>query len=362
MTSSPALSAVRIVTERQEWDEHVSVAPSGHLLQSYAWGEFKARYGWQVERYLATAADGVAAAQVMWRATPLGAIGYVPRGPAISEGAIEAAGRLVQGISEQARSRGAIFLSAEPNQPDPSPLPRLGFRQGGETAQPRASLVIDLTLDLEELSRRQHPKTRYNINLAARKGVRVRLGDESDVSTFCRLMVETGQRNGFAVRPEAYYRDALACLGDSAELLVAEHEGDFLGGIMLARFNGDAIYLYGASSSVKRNLMPTQLLQWEAMRRAKEQGLQRYDLWGVPAELADSARPDGSDDGELPEARIGDETGLWGVYRFKRGFGGRLVAYSRAQDLVFNSRRYWLWQRAVPRVLALLRRRRVAEY
>ena len=366
MARSPAALSgeARVVEDARQWDEYISSVESGHLLQSHGWGEFKARYGWAAERYLAEVDGELAAAQVLWRKTPLGPMGYIPRGPAVRpRGSTRAVSALLRGIRRHARTLNATFLKAEPNDSDPAPLPAFGFRPAGQTVQPQTTLMIDLTLDLDELRGRQHSKTRYNINLASKKGVRVRRGTEEDLAVFCALMEETGHRNEFAVRPAAYYRDALRFLGENAELLVAEHEGDLLAGIVLAKFNGEAIYLYGASSSHKRNLMPTYLLQWEAMRRAKEQGLVRYDLWAVPAELAAAARPDAEGyESELPEARIGDESGLWGVYRFKRGFGGRLLSYSGAQDLVYSPPRYWIWQRVVPQLLTLARRRRIAEY
>jgi peptidoglycan pentaglycine glycine transferase (the first glycine) len=366
--SAPARASadVRVVEDQREWDGYITANEDGHLLQSYAWGEFKARYGWSVERFVANAGGELAAAQVLWRNTPLGAVGYIPRGPATSASPdVRATQALLTGIAQRAASRKAILLKAEPNRRDPAPLPDLEFRPSTQTVQPVATLMIDLQLDLDELSARQHPKTRYNVHLAIKKSVRVRHGDRSDIAAFSSLMEETGQRNRFAVRSSDYYRDAIELLGDNAELLLAEHDGDLLAGMLLAKFNGEAIYLYGASTSHKRNLMPTHLLQWEAIRRAKEQGLLRYDMWAVPAELAAAADANPNAAGyesELPEAKTDQQEGLWGVYRFKRGFGGRLIAYCGAYDYVYNAPRYWLWQHAVPRALALLRRRRISEY
>jgi lipid II:glycine glycyltransferase (peptidoglycan interpeptide bridge formation enzyme) len=346
-----------------EWDALVTAAPDGHLLQSYAWGEFKARHGWEVQRFRAEAGGGFAAAQVLWRESPLGAMGYIPRGPVVVPPTNEEALRdLMFAVHREGRARKAVFLKAEPNARDPGPLPRLGFRTSVQTVQPRCTLIIDLRQSLEAIRSRQHSKTRYNIQLAARKGVRVIKGGPDDVPTFCSLMMETGERDGFAARTPSYYEDAIRLLGDRVDLLLAEHEGDVIAGLLLTRFNGEAIYLYGASSSHKRNLMATYLLQWEAISRAREQGMQRYDFWAVPPELAPEAdalaESDGSAD-KLPPFRE-HESGadLWGVYRFKRGFGGKLVAYSGAYDYVYSSARYQLWQHMVPRALSVIRRNR----
>ena len=345
-----------------DWDGLVTAAPDGHLLQSFRWGEFKARHGWTVQRFHISVDGAFAAAQVLWHHTPLGPMGYIPRGPVLVPRGHEAAARkLMREIHRAGRARGAVFLKAEPSGPEAAPLPQLGFRPSAHTAQPRVTLVVDLTLSLETLLRRMHHKTRYNIRLAEKKGVEVVQGSRSDIPVFVRMMRETARRNRIGLRSFAYYRDILVMLGDSAELLLARHEGEILAGIIVGKFNGEAIYLYGASTSHKRNLMPTYLLQWEAMRRAKEQGLIRYDFWAVPPELAGAAHalPEGDTGADdLPLAREHRPGDLWGVYRFKRGFGGRLVAYCGAYDYVYSPTRYLLWQQVAPPVLDLLLRAR----
>lgn len=351
-------AAVRFVERAEEWDEFVAAAPGGHLLQSYHWGEFKALYGWVPERLVVTAEGGAAAAQVLWRRTPLGSIAYLPRGPVVQPAGHEPATRaLMEAIHRRARGRQALFLKVEPNNSDAAALPGLGFHPSPQTVQPKATLMVDLADDLE-IAARQHSKTRYNIRLAAKKGVQVRRGSPEDVPAFHKLMEETGRRDGFGVRPAFYYRDVLRALGDQADLLLAEHEGEMLAGIVVARFNREAIYLYGASGAHKRNLMPTYLLQWEAMRQAREQGFTQYDLWGVPPGLAEVTEDQAEADRELPEAREHRRGDLWGVYRFKKGFGGRLVGYSGAYDYVYGAPRYWLWQQAAPRIMSWLRKGR----
>lgn len=355
------LNQVRLVDRAEEWNALVASAPEGHLLQSYEWGALKARHGWSVERLTATAEGSMAAAQVLWRATPLGPVGYVPRGP-VSVGAhrgapVPALPLLLSEIHRRGRARRALFLKIERNSPEAGPLPLLGFRRSRQTIQPKATLVLDLTQDLDTLLRRQHSKTRYNIRLAARQGVRVRRGDLADIPAFARLMAETGSRDGFGIRSAAYYRDVLDLLGPHAELLLAEHEGDVLAGVLVAKFNREAIYLYGASGARKRNVMPNHALQWEAICRARAAGCTTYDFWAVPPALLDRA-PVGTEGDALPEAEEHERGDLWGVYRFKRGFGGKLIGYSGAYDYVYSRPRYWLWEHLVPRALTMLRRSR----
>ena len=344
-----------LVHDEKEWDGLVSSVPDGHLLQCYRWGELKARYGWTVERF-GTREGSTAAAQVLWRPTPLGPIGYIPRGPALGDPRdLTAASVLMETIHEAARSRRAILLKVEPNTADPAPWPALGFRPSRLTFQPQATLIVDLVPDLDTIRRGQHPKARYNTGLAARRGVSVRTGGLEDLPAFFRLTSVTGMRDGFAIRSQAYFRDMLALLGHQAALLLAEHEGDLIAGILVARFNQEAIYLYGASGEEKRNLMPNHLLQWEAMRAARFDGCTQYDLWGIPNELATLA-VEGAGGDELPEPQPHQRGDLWGVYRFKRGLGGRLRSYAGAYDYVYNPPAYWLWERALPHLRRLLKR------
>ena len=344
--------AVRVFDQEDDqtaWDARVMATPGGHLLQSWAWGELKARFGWHAQRVAA----GPTCAQVLYRSLPggLGTIAYVPKGPAVEpadpaqgEAALRA---LVVAIGPLARQRRAICLKIEPNlEEDPASNPHvqallggLGFRSSPQTVQPRSTLVVDLDADPEELLGRMKQKTRYNVRLAARKGVTVRAGDEADLPAFFQMMEVTAGRDEFGIHSRAYYETVhrLFVPSGRGRLLLAEHEGELLAGLVVLSFHDTAIYMYGASSDEKRNLMPTYLLQWEAMQWARGQGCRIYDLWGVPDE----------DEATLEAGFAARSDGLWGVYRFKRGFGGRLVRTIGAWDLVYAPLRYRLYTAAV---------------
>jgi lipid II:glycine glycyltransferase (peptidoglycan interpeptide bridge formation enzyme) len=344
--------AVRVFDQEGDqaaWDERVTATPGGHLLQSWTWGELKARFGWHAQRVAA----GPACAQVLYRPLPggLGTIAYAPRGPAVETAdrarAEAALGALVAAIEPLARKQRAICLKIEPDlEEDPARRSRwrglldgLGFRPSPQTVQPRTTLAVDLDADPEELLRRMKQKTRYNVRLAARKGVAVRAGDEADLPAFFQMMEVTAGRDQFGIHSRAYYETVhrLFVPPGRGRLLLAEHEGELLAGLVVLCFRDTAIYMYGASSNQKRNLMPTYLLQWKAMQWAREQGCHTYDLWGVPDE----------DEATLEAEFAARSDGLWGVYRFKRGFGGRLVRTIGAWDLVYAPLRYRLYTAAV---------------
>ena len=183
-------------------------------------------------------------------------------------------------------------------------------------------------------------KTRYNIRLAERKEIEVRRGTLEDIPVFNGLMQITGDRNEFGVHEPAYYRTAFQIFAPQhAALLLAEYKGRPLAGIMVFATGEKAAYLYGASSNEERQRMPTYLLQWEAMRWAKGQGCTEYDLWGVPD------YPEETLEAEFTERN----EDLWGVYRFKRGFGGRLRRTVGPADRVYNRLlyRFYRWRRGV---------------
>ncbi len=337
------------------WEQAVAAAQGGHILQSWAWGELKARFGWRVQRL----AVGEASAQVLFRPLPvgLGTIAYVSKGPVVDFRRTESVQALLEGIGSLARQQHAILLKIEPDlEHDPEvagQLQALGFRPSPQEVQPRRTLLVDLNAEPEELLGRMKSKTRYNIRLAERRGVSIRAGDEADLPAFYQLMELTAERDGFGIHTQAYYETAHRLFVPSGHgcLLLAEYEGQLLAGLVVFAMcgnagGGTACYMYGASSDEHRNHMPTYLLQWEAMLWARDQGCSTYDLWGVPDE-----------DEETLEAEFMQRSdGLWGVYRFKRGFGGRLVRTIGAWDLVYAPLRYRLYTWAV----ALLRWRQAA--
>lgn len=301
-----------------EWDAFLAQYPDAHLLQTSAWGELKSRFGWQAVRVRA----GDCGAQVLFRALPLGlSLAYIPKGPVGAGWNI-----LWPEIDRVCRRRRSVLLKVEPDLDEPlrpADLEQLrNFRRSEHTIQPRRTILIDLDGTQEQWLARMKQKTRYNIRLAEKKEVRVQ--PSTDLDAFYRLMQATGQRDGFGVHSAAYFRAAYELFSPSGmcRLWIAEYAGQPLAGIMAFARGSRAWYFYGASSEAERARMPAYLLQWHALAWAKERGCCQYDLWGVPDE-------------EEEALETGFETrsdGLWGVYRFKRGFGGKLVRSAGAWD------------------------------
>jgi lipid II:glycine glycyltransferase (peptidoglycan interpeptide bridge formation enzyme) len=329
------------------WDAFVAAHPAGHLLQLSRWGALKARFGWQTVR-LALEQGGKlrAGAQVLFRRLPLGrTLAYVPKGPVVDLDDDALARQFWAALHQLARSRRAILMKVEPElADDPALAARFrgwGFRPSPQTIQPRQTIWVDLPAEEEAMLAYMKSKTRYNIRLAARRGVQVREGTLADFDTFYTLIQETGARDDFDVRSREYYETAyeLFVPAGLARLFLAFFGDEPLGGLMAFACGDKAWYFYGASSNRHRNRMPNYQLQWEAMRWAKVQGCRAYDLWGIPDE------DEATLEAQFPERA----NGLWGVYRFKRGFGGRIHRYLGAYDYVYSPLWYKLYAELVAR-------------
>lgn len=316
------------------WDAFV-LARGGHLLQCSAWGELKARFGWQVQRVaLARAETIIAGAQLLLRSLPLGwRFAYVPRGPIADPNDPHTLTMLGDALCHAAQTRGALALKIEPNwlAPIKHPFDVFPMARGAPSIQPRVTLHLDLTRDLDAILAHMKPKWRYNIRLAERKGVTVRAGCADDLEAFYRLLQITSARDRFAIHSPAYYQTAfqLFTARDWARLFVAEYAGEPLAMIFVTALGDEAIYLYGASSNAHRERMPNHALHWAAIQWAKRRGCTRYDWWGLGATTDADARA------------------AHGLYQFKQGFGGQLVRYLEARDVIFSPWRYALYTRAV---------------
>jgi len=303
-------------------------------MQLWAWGEQKRAYGWQVDR-LALGQDDliVAGAQILFRPLPFrtGTMAYLAMGPV---GADELDGDvsrdLWRAIHHMARGHRAAFLKWEPGiYPAEQALDctAIGFRPSLQTVQPPRTIVIDIRSDDDSILSRMNQGTRRKIRQSQKNDIRYYQASKDDVRKFTDMMAVTGSRNEFGVHEPAYYALTYDLfVPEHAAIFLAEHEGDLLAGIFVFAVGSTAWYVYGASSNVKRNLMGSYGVQWEAIRWAKTRGCTTYDMWGIPD----------ADEATLEAEFEQRADGLWGVYGFKRGWGGQIVRSLGAWDYVYN--------------------------
>ncbi len=322
-----------------DWNQFLQNHPHAHLLQTGEWGELKSAFGWRTARLI----QGEFGAQILFRKLPLGfTVGYLPK-PVSSKQLPVAGDRFWGEVDSVCKKHRAIFLKIEPDLWNDSTVSNLQItnhklRTSLYNIQPPRTIIIDLRGTEEEILARMKQKCRYNMRLAEKKGVTVRAWD--DLPAFHRMMLVTGGRDEFGIHSLEYYQRVYDLLRpkEMCEILVAEYEGQPLASLMIARSGTQSYYLYGASTNEERNRMPTYLLQWEAMKWARARGCEEYDLWGVPDE----------DEAALEADFETRHDGLWGVYRFKRGFGGEVKRAAQALDRVYNPLLYklYLWRMA----------------
>lgn len=293
--------------------------PNGHYLQSPMWAEVKPQWQWCG---MLSYRDGetVGALSVLIRPLPLGfTVLYAPRGPVCDREDESVIAELLAAAKEIAKELRALLLYIDPDETDDNAafharMARLGFSErssaGFGNIQPQYVFRLSLIRESEEaLFYAFSQKTRYNIRLAEKKGVKIARYSGAEtvpadaLNAFDALMLITGERDHFIVRGREYFERLLVSLGDSAQLFMAYLDGEAIAGTICIRYGEKAWYLYGASSNEHRNVMPNYLLQWSMIRYAMACGCTLYDFRGVPGDL-DESNP------------------LYGLYRFKKGFAG----------------------------------------
>jgi peptidoglycan pentaglycine glycine transferase (the first glycine) len=346
------------------WNEAVASFPEPQFLQSWEWGEIKQEtIGWEISHHLFhnDSREIIGLAMMQQRDfTLLGKrfrILYLPKGPLIRyPDNEEYRNQIIDGITEVAKSKKAFLLKIEPELllykgEDPieeglttagvdwlSVLANKGWKYSSEQIQFKNTVKIDLARDEDDILMGMKQKTRYNIRLAGKKGVSVRVGSPEDFSMLMAMYKETATRDKFTLRGDDYYLAVWNKFFTAKMLspLIAEVEGDAVAGLMLFHLGNTAWYFHGMSTSNHRNKMPTYLLQWEAIKRAKALGCDVYDLWGAPEKFDES-------------------DSMWGVYRFKKGLGGEVYCTIGAWDLPLHKFVYYVYQYLYPLVLGTMR-------
>lgn len=325
--------------EREIWNNFVAQSSESPILQSFEWGEFKSKFGWEPVR-IAVEDQGriVAGISILKRKIPYirHSLFYAPRGPLVDfsdRGLLEF---LLEGIEKEAEEHRAISLKMDPvihedQEGTLNILRKLGFVKASKQIQPRATILLDLDRELNDILMSFEEKTRYNVRLAQKKGVIIREDpSEKGIRIFHEMYKETANREKFLVHPLKYYqmiREILFERGMGSNFTAYYNEKP-IADVIVFCFGSKVWYMYGASSSEYRNVMSNHLLHWQVIRWAKERNVKTYDLWGIPAN---------------PK----EEHPLWGVYRFKKGFGGKTVKYIGAYDFPHSPLFYNLFEHGV---------------
>ena len=321
------MTQVTIAKDKERWNNFIKKQKFNQFLQSFEWGQFQEKLGkkiWQItvlENEKVVGEALVIEEKLPFKKNYL----YSPRGPIIDSSSPKSKiiALMFEKIKEIA-SRDTIFWRIEPSEN----LPASDYQiQPVKQVQPSKTLVLDLNKEESHLLSSMHPKTRYNIRLASRHGVKIKTVNPKssnfshDFEIFWQLLQQTAERNKFRLHPKIYYQKMLESFDERMiKLYLAQWREKILAGGIFIFFGNTVTYLHGASGNEFRNLMAPYLLHWNLIEKAKELGFRYYDFWGI------------------------DEKKWPGLTRFKKGFGGKEVKYPGTFDLIFNKFWYKLYQ------------------
>lgn len=303
---------------REEYDLLID-----HPIQSWAWGEFRKKMAAQVERFII----GPKAGQVFFYQLPLlpFTIGHCPKINFFDQA-------LIDHLKLLGQKRRALFIKIEPHllasPKREKKLANLGLRRGKEIFS-QYTMVIDLNQTPDQLLASFTPKTRYNIRLAQRKGVKI-IEDNSDqaFNTYWQLTQKTTARQGFYAHNRDYHEKMWQTMSRAgiAHLFRAEYQKETLATWILFKWKDTLYYPYGASSRKHRQVMASNLLMWEAILFGQRSGCRQFDLWGTPG----------------PNPKTTDP--WYGFHRFKAGYNPKIIKLLGGYDLVLKPGLYPLYQ------------------
>lgn len=313
-----------------ELDSFVASHRNGHFLQTSRWGRVKDDWKWfgalcrndagEITGSLATLVRKISK-------TPFSMM-YAPRGPVCDFDDAETFAALLEAAKLEGKKYNAYELKIDKDVPVENKKYEATALSNGFRLKKRSldfedfqcRFVFRLNLDgktQDEIFSSFHSKHRYNIRLAIKKGVKIEIGSSEKAEEFAEMMKITGERDNFPVRSAGYFAKILDAFGEDARLYTASYEGEPIAGSLAVRYGDKVWYFYGASLDSHRNVMPNYLLQWEMIKWAMEKGCRLYDFRGV-------------------SGNIDENNPLYGLYRFKKGFGGEFIEFLGEMDLTIK--------------------------
>lgn len=275
--------SLKACENREEWDDYV-IEHDGHPLQLWGWGATKSSHGWHAERLFASDIDGhtIGAAQILIRKLPwpFKALAYIPRGPIVGQ---NYTGEILDALSNHVRSQyGAVTLTIEPDWTDLPKLPK-GWKKAENTILIPQTLILDLSKSEDELLAPMSKKTRQYIRKSGNEeGMIIRkIKGWGEFEACMDIYHQTAQRAGFALHDDDYYRDVFENLGEASPVFAAFLDGKPVAFLWLAISASTAFELYGGMDDKGQELRANYALKWHAILKAKEWGIERYDMNGL---------------------------------------------------------------------------------
>ncbi len=315
------------------------------ILQTKEWGSVKAAFGWtplsiklESRKFKSGDIKKDEEILVLKRKLPLikRCFFYIPRGPVIDYLDENVVNEFINKVSQLAKEHNALFMRLDPeiDEKDSSVingLKKKGFIKAKKEIQPRSTYIVDIRRPVDEIRANFESKFRYNIKVAIKSGILVKENNTIEgVQEFHNIYKETSSRQTFIIHPLTYYKKVFEFIISKGfgSIFIAYKDNVPVAGVFIFTFGKRAWYMYGASSNAHRNMMPNNLIHWEVIKWAKEKGIEDYDLWGIPSNPT-------------------EKHPLWGVYRFKKGFNGKLVKFVGTLDYPFNKLLYMFFDKAI---------------
>jgi peptidoglycan pentaglycine glycine transferase (the first glycine) len=334
-----------IIAEREQWNNFLMSQPEGHLLQSYQWGELIEQQGGRIYRLGVLENEQLIGAMMLLVADiplPVRLPGrrpcwlYCSRGPVVMSPQSPALKALVEEAHKIAKEEHAVVLRLEPNITEDDPksdewlktYSTLGFQTNPMAIHGRRSWTLDLRPDMDTIFSNFRKRYCQYIRVAERKGVIVRAAEsDADFDAYYELLQSTSKRDGFFIHNKAHHKEMFRLYDQSGDvvLLLAELEGELIAAKMLIRFGSWCYEMFGATSDKDHGFPKAHLVQYRCLQWAKEKGCEYYDFRIIP---------------EILEP--GEE--MWGIYQFKKGFGGFSRLHLPTQDYVYQLPVYALWR------------------
>jgi lipid II:glycine glycyltransferase (peptidoglycan interpeptide bridge formation enzyme) len=307
---------LKIISDSQKSQYNKSVT---HVMQSWQWGEFREQMGVKLSRFgLYDDKKLIDAFQITFHKIPFlnQYVGYLPKGPFPDQD-------LAKALKEIGQKNNCAFIKLEPNIKINNSQSKIdnSFKTSPKPMFSKHNFLLDLTPSEERLLANMHPKTRYNIRVAEKHGVKVEdRTDDGALEIYLKLYFETTKRQGFAGHNANYHRTVFKTLKEAglAKLMIATYEGEPLTAWCVFIFKDTIYYAYGGSSKSHPEVMSNNLVCWEVIKLGKKLGLKTFDMWGALGSDPDPKDP-------------------WiGFHRFKKGYGGELVEYIGTYDYILN--------------------------
>jgi peptidoglycan pentaglycine glycine transferase (the first glycine) len=328
------------ITDPQKWNDFIGTSTFGSITQTYEWGKL-AHHATSKPLYVGVLDDQedlCAAMLILIMSLPLlkSTYFYVPRGPIMEDGDSLALSLLLHFVDDQARRHKAFMIKIDPaveehNESWAHAFRSHGFHPTDKYIHGRGEWILDIFATEKEQLAHMKEKWRYNVRLAQRKGVIIRQGQsKEDIEIFHQILVETSIRDQFFVHQLEHFEYMMSIFepDEKAALFLAEYNGQAIAGILVMRSGDWCWYRYGASSAQMRNVMPNHLLQWTGLQWGRNHGCTHYNFMGIPTILTEQEGPKDPN---------------WGVYAFKRGFGGQARCAMITQDKPYNRAVYLLY-------------------